>query len=312
MLGGSLVGRTAEVAYLRAAWADPGRPAVALLTGEPGVGKSALVREVVEELRPERVLAGQARLHSPAPYDWLAAVLRGRDLDTLPTPADALGWLAQQPVAPPQRYAPGALLKLAVQLVRHLIGAGPALVIVEDLHALDPASLTLVAELAHTPDLPVLLLVTSRPSADPLAALALAQIAGAPGAIRYDLAPLSQPQVRELVLRAYPHADTELVRRLWRRSGGNPSVLGELLAGAAEPALTRAAEPELTGREREVLRCLAGGMSNKQVARHLDISIRTVAVHVSNVLRKTGSASRTEAALWAVRHPDAAALISSA
>ncbi|MFF5073803.1 response regulator transcription factor [Micromonospora olivasterospora] len=43
-------------------------------------------------------------------------------------------------------------------------------------------------------------------------------------------------------------------------------------------------------------------MSNKQAARALGISVRTVTVHVSNLLRKTGSASRTEAALWAVRH----------
>ena len=60
--------------------------------------------------------------------------------------------------------------------------------------------------------------------------------------------------------------------------------------------------PELTAREIEVLSCLTAGMSNKQVARSLGISIRTVAVHVSNLLRKTGSASRTEAALWAVRN----------
>jgi DNA-binding NarL/FixJ family response regulator len=43
-------------------------------------------------------------------------------------------------------------------------------------------------------------------------------------------------------------------------------------------------------------------MSNQQIARSLGISIRTVTVHVSNLLRKTGSASRTEAALWAVRN----------
>jgi DNA-binding CsgD family transcriptional regulator len=59
---------------------------------------------------------------------------------------------------------------------------------------------------------------------------------------------------------------------------------------------------ELTPREIEVLGCIAAGMSNQQVARSLGISIRTVAVHVSNLLRKTGATSRTEAALWAVRH----------
>src|SRR5439155_1423297 len=69
-------------------------------------------------------------------------------------------------------------------------------------------------------------------------------------------------------------------------------------------ALTAAlsADADLTAREIEVLSCLAAGMSNKQVARSLGISIRTVTVHVSNLLRKTRSASRTEAALWAVRH----------
>ena len=59
---------------------------------------------------------------------------------------------------------------------------------------------------------------------------------------------------------------------------------------------------ELTAREREVLACLASGMSNRQVARSLGISVRTVGVHVSNLLRKTGTGSRTEAALWAVQH----------
>ena len=62
---------------------------------------------------------------------------------------------------------------------------------------------------------------------------------------------------------------------------------------------------DLTAREVEVLTCLAAGMSNKQVARSLDISIRTVGVHVSNLLRKTRSSSRTEAALWAVRNAKA-------
>ena len=95
---------------------------------------------------------------------------------------------------------------------------------------------------------------------------------------------------------------------MWNRTGGNPYWLTELLATARRGRLptllatgrTRAA-PELTARELEVLSCLAAGMSNKQVARSLGISIRTVTVHVSNLLRKTGSASRTEAALKAIK-----------
>ncbi|MDT5042331.1 MAG: hypothetical protein QOE51_3316 [Actinoplanes sp.] len=50
-----------------------------------------------------------------------------------------------------------------------------------------------------------------------------------------------------------------------------------------------------------MLDCLAEGMANKQIARALGISVRTVTVHVSNLLRKTGAASRTEVALRAVR-----------
>ena len=51
--------------------------------------------------------------------------------------------------------------------------------------------------------------------------------------------------------------------------------------------MTEPRHRELTAREREVLACLAAGMSDKQVARSLGISIRTVNAHVSNLLRKT-------------------------
>ena len=53
------------------------------------------------------------------------------------------------------------------------------MIVVEDLHALDPASLNLVGELAGTPDLPALLLVTSRP-ADAAVAFCLDGLVGAP------------------------------------------------------------------------------------------------------------------------------------
>jgi DNA-binding NarL/FixJ family response regulator len=57
----------------------------------------------------------------------------------------------------------------------------------------------------------------------------------------------------------------------------------------------------LTEREREVLVLVAQGLSNQQIADSLVISERTARTHVSNILSKLGVASRTQAALWAIR-----------
>jgi DNA-binding NarL/FixJ family response regulator len=57
----------------------------------------------------------------------------------------------------------------------------------------------------------------------------------------------------------------------------------------------------LTDREREVLALVAKGLSNQQIADTLVISERTARTHVSNILSKLGVASRTQAALLAIR-----------
>jgi DNA-binding NarL/FixJ family response regulator len=59
---------------------------------------------------------------------------------------------------------------------------------------------------------------------------------------------------------------------------------------------------ELTEREREVLFLLAGGLANKQIARRLAISEKTVKAHLTSVFRRIGVFDRTQAALWAERH----------
>ena len=58
---------------------------------------------------------------------------------------------------------------------------------------------------------------------------------------------------------------------------------------------------ELTSRELDVLRHVAAGEPNKQIAAELAISERTARTHVSRILRKLELSSRTQAALWAVR-----------
>jgi DNA-binding NarL/FixJ family response regulator len=63
----------------------------------------------------------------------------------------------------------------------------------------------------------------------------------------------------------------------------------------------------LSAREEEVLRLVAAGLANKQIARKLSISERTVKAHLTNVFAQLGVTDRTQAALWAQEHlpPDA-------
>jgi DNA-binding NarL/FixJ family response regulator len=78
-----------------------------------------------------------------------------------------------------------------------------------------------------------------------------------------------------------------------------PEAAGSLLRSAAAPAVR--GPGALTSREREVLAQIADGRSNKEIARLLHVSEKTVKTHVSAVLAKLGVADRTQAALLAVR-----------
>ena len=60
--------------------------------------------------------------------------------------------------------------------------------------------------------------------------------------------------------------------------------------------------PELTPREVEVLRLLRAGLANKQIARRLGITERTVKAHLTSVFQRIGVTDRTQAALWAERN----------
>src|SRR5215472_11826870 len=76
-----------------------------------------------------------------------------------------------------------------------------------------------------------------------------------------------------------------------------PRAAARLMQAVSAPESPEA----LTERETEVLRLLAQGQANKQIARSLNISEKTVKVHVSNILSKLGVQSRTQATLYAIR-----------
>ncbi|MBM7058912.1 response regulator [Streptomyces durocortorensis] len=80
-----------------------------------------------------------------------------------------------------------------------------------------------------------------------------------------------------------------------------PEVAGALLA-QDDAGTGTGRGSTLTEREREVLGLIADGRSNREIARTLVLSEKTVKTHVSNILMKLDLADRTQAALWAVRH----------
>ena len=88
-------------------------------------------------------------------------------------------------------------------------------------------------------------------------------------------------------------------------AGQLPARAGELRRVATTMA-NRVATPDpdipLTQRETQVLRHMALGLSNKEIAQSLTISVETVKEHVQNILRKIAVTDRTQAAVWAVKH----------
>jgi DNA-binding NarL/FixJ family response regulator len=97
-------------------------------------------------------------------------------------------------------------------------------------------------------------------------------------------------------------ADEEEMLRAIRAVGRgeaifSPEVAGKVLAYFARPhpTLPREAFPELTAREREVLKLIAEGKSNPEIARHLGLRLKTVANYASNIFSKLQVADRAEA-----------------
>lgn len=97
----------------------------------------------------------------------------------------------------------------------------------------------------------------------------------------------------------------ELIKAIKSAAAGESAwtrdELRRVTGALATPRLAADVEVPLTQRECEVLRQLAYGLTNKEIAQALHISYETVKEHVQHILRKIGVSDRTQAAVWAVR-----------
>jgi two-component system nitrate/nitrite response regulator NarL len=167
-----------------------------------------------------------------------------------------------------------------------LLGQMKPDVIITDLHMPPYGGLSLLRQFrAEGWTGPVLILTVSDAEED----LAAAMRAGAKGYLLKDMEPEDVVDAVQRAVRGEtvvaPAMTLKLVNLL---QGGNP-------ASAKADALKL-----LTAREREILQHLAQGLSNKAIARLLDISHDTVKLHVRHILSKLNLTSRVEAAVFAV------------
>jgi DNA-binding NarL/FixJ family response regulator len=218
-----MIGRESELRRL-AQLASAREPAVAIIAGEPGIGKTRLVHELLATVPAETVvLVGQAEPGSLSrPYEVLLDAIDGRpevDEEQLAALADA-------------RRSPVERLHTGLAILADLIGDAPAIIVFEDLHWADSESAALFERIADQRG-PRLLIGTYRPDEvthrQPVAGL-LARMERRHAVTHVRLDRLTPAQTAALLAAATgAPAPLRAATALHHRTGGNPFFLEELL-----------------------------------------------------------------------------------
>lgn len=237
-----IVGRETELAQIARFLQGP--PGVLLFEGEPGIGKSTLLAEAVERGQDagHRVLQARAEeLFASRPFALLADALGadgadGSERDLVAAAGEC--WAGAEPDAGPSDAIP-TLVDLSLDRLEAETARQPVLLVLDDLHWADAASLLVLGPLARRAlPLGVRLALAFRSSPRPQPLGRLLEVGAALGAETIRLEPLDRDAVDELLeLELGGRADTTLLA-LARQAGGNPFLLRELVASQTTPVGT--------------------------------------------------------------------------
>jgi DNA-binding CsgD family transcriptional regulator len=285
-----LVGRRAEIQALESALAGAlaGEGGCAVITGEAGIGKSRLIRELAQMAAARRVPVAAGRAvpaSTSAPYrpvtEALLQLLRRRPLPDDPSLAPWLphltallpGAVAGGPAAGPGRGVDSQAVRgeAVLQLLRRL-GPDGLVVAMEDLHWADPDTVSLVEYLAdNAAGQPVLFAVSLRTEPPSSASDLARRQRGRPGIVHIPLRRLDEREVAEMITACSPDAGADVRSRVGRASEGVPLFVEELLAAPGIPEsisdTVRGRLAEFPSRERTVLEAAA------VMGRHFDWEI---------------------------------------
>lgn len=216
---GSLVGRERELGTLVELLHDvrSGRGHMALVLGEPGIGKTALLERLAATAADQEVPVAWGRCSqtdAPAFWPWRYA-LRGLGVDALT-----------------ESSTTASREELFARVVEQLAATDrPALLALEDLHWADPASLALLRFVADAvPGLALLLVATARDDPDEAGPETTTMLQALPAGVeRLALSGLGRDVVGDIVAGELGHEpDEELASRIADRCGGNPLFIREV------------------------------------------------------------------------------------
>jgi len=174
-----------------------------------------------------------------------------------------------------------------------ILQENPVDVVLLDLQMPGKSGIEVAAQIRkNRPDVKVLVLTTF----SSLDLVVPALKAGASGYVLKDASPLELLAAIKAVASGGRYLDEDVAAKLLDQMGGGESK-------QPPPALSKPPDVlnVLTPREIEVLKLIAGGLENREIARRLYLSEKTVKTHVANILQKLGVKSRTQAAVWALQ-----------